>query len=117
MGDVVLADLLADRELVPDYQRAVDHFIVVIGDEQASLARRTARALRDSGRSVVYGIRGQSVRKQFSAAATEGAQETIILGPDEVAREVAMLRDMESGDEREVPLAELLDPKPATGES
>ncbi len=117
MGDVVLGDLLADRELVPDYQRAVDHFIVVIGDEQASLARRTARALRDSGRSVVYGVRGQSVRKQFSAAANEGARETIILGPDEVAREVALLRDMESGDEREIPVAELLHPKPAAGES
>ncbi len=117
MGDVVLADLLADRKLVPDFQRGVDHFIVVIGDEQASLARRVARALRDAGRSVVYGVRGQSVRKQFSAAANEGARDVIILGPDEVARQVAMLRDMASGDEREVPLAELLDPKPQTGES
>jgi len=117
MGDVVLADLLTDRELVPDVHRAVDHFIVVIGDEQASLARRVARALRDAGRSVVYGVRGQSVRKQFSAAANEGSREVIILGPDEVAREVAMLRDMESGDEREIALAALLDPQPAVGGS
>ena len=116
MGDVVLADLLAERDLAPAYRRAVDHFIVVIGDEQASLARRVARALRDAGRSVVYGVRGQSVRKQFSAAANEGAREVIILGPDEVAREVAMLRDMESGEEREVPLDGLLNPSPAVRE-
>jgi histidyl-tRNA synthetase len=108
MGDVVIGDLLRERGLAPSFRRSVDHFIVVIGDEQAPLARRIARSRRDRGISVVYGLRGQSVRKQFAAAATEGARETIVLGPDEAARGVAMLRNMASGEEREVPLGELL---------
>lgn len=109
MGDVVLGELLKDRDLVPEYRRAVDSFIVVIGEERAPLARRIARAQRDRGRSVVYGLGGQSVRKQFSAAASEGAAETIILGPDEVERGMVVVRDMESGEERERPLDELLE--------
>jgi len=115
MGDVVLTDLLQERGLAPDYGREVDHFIVVIGEDQAPLARRMARALRGKGRSVVYGIRGQSVRKQFSAAANEGAREVIILGPDEVQRERAVLRDMETGDEMEVTLQSLMEGDPEEG--
>lgn len=115
MGDVVLSDLLQERGLAPEYRREVDHFIVVIGEEQAPLARRVARALRGDGRSVVYGVRGQSVRKQFSAAANEGARKVIVLGPDEVQRERAVLRDMETGGEMEVTLQSLMEGDPREG--
>jgi histidyl-tRNA synthetase len=108
MGDVVLGEILREKGLAPEYRRSVDFFIVVIGDEQATPARKLARALRDEGHSVVYGLKGQSVRKQFSAAATEGAARTLILGPEEIARGVVMVRDMESGNEEEVALEALL---------
>ncbi len=108
MGDVVLSDLLIERGLAPEYRRQVDYFLVVIGEEQAGLARRLATSLRRSGHSALYGIRGQSVRKQFSAAANEGARQVIVLGPDEVSRGKAVLRDMVSGDEEEVTLQSLM---------
>ena len=57
----------------------------------------------------VDSLGSQSVRKQFSTAATEGARRTIVLGPDEVSRGVATLRDMVSGTEGEVSLDALLD--------
>jgi len=101
MGDVVLAEILREKGLVPEYRREVDAFVVAIGEEQAALARRVAGAQRARGRSVVYPLRRQSVRKQFSQASTEGAREVIILGPDEVARGVAVVRDMTSGEEHE----------------
>lgn len=109
MGDVVLGEILQEKGLAPEYRREVDFFIVVIGDEQAPLARRIARVQRDRGRSVVYDLRGQSVRKQFSSAATEGAHRTVILGPDEVSRGTAMVRSMETGEETETPLETLLE--------
>jgi len=108
MGDVVLSDLLTERQMAPDFRRQVDYFIVVIGDEQASLARRIAGARRARGDSVIYGVRGQSVRKQFSAAANEGALEVVVLGPEEVARGAAVVRDMASGEERTVGLDHLM---------
>jgi histidyl-tRNA synthetase len=113
MGDVVLGDLLRERELVPGYVRRVDFAIVSIGDEQRPLARRVARALREAGHSVVYPLRDQSVRKQFGAADSEGARRVVVLGPDEAARGVAVVRGMEEGDEREVPLEALTDPEGA----
>lgn len=109
MGDVVLSEILREREMAPDTARSVDFYIVAIGEEQAGLARRIAGARRGAGSSVLYSLGGQSVRKQFSAASTEGARRTIVLGPDEVGRGVATLRDMTSGTEREVGLDALLD--------
>ena len=107
MGDVVLGELLQERGLRPDYERAVDHFIIAVEAGQQPLALRLAHALRSQGRSVTYALREQTVRKQFSAAATAGAREVIVLGPDEVGRGVAVVRDMKSGEERRVALEAL----------
>lgn len=107
MGDVVLGEILKERGLAPEYRPGVDLFIVSIGTEQEPIARKIARARREGGRSVVYPLRSQSVRKQFAAAGSVGAREVIVLGPDEVGRGMAVVRDMNSGEEREVPLAAL----------
>ena len=107
MGDVVLGELLRDRDLAPPVGLEVDYFIVIIGEEHRELAQGIAHAQRDRGAGVQYALHGQPVRKQFTAAGNAGAREVIVLGPDEVARGCAVLRDMASGTEREVPLKEL----------
>ncbi len=107
MGDVVLGELLHDLDLAPRVVPEVDYFIVIIGEEHRELAYSIAHAQRDRGAGVQYALRELPVRKQFTAAGNAGAREVIVLGPDEVARECAVLRDMASGEEREVPLKEL----------
>ena len=107
MGDVVLGELIRERGLTPETRPHVDYYIVVIGEEHRKLALSIAHASRDRGLSVLYGLKEQSVRKQFTAAANAGARDVIVLGPDEVARSRAVIRNMVSGEEREVPLEEL----------
>jgi len=105
MGDVVLGELLRERGLAPAHARRVDDYLVAIGEEQRSVMLRIAHSLRSSGRSVVYALRDQSVRKQFKSAETEGAARVLVLGPDEAARGVMVARDMGTGQEEEVPIA------------
>ena len=107
MGDVVLGELIRDRGLMPETRPEVDFYIVIIGEEHRKLALSIAHANRDKGRSVLYGLRDQSVRKQFTAAGNAGARDVIVLGSDEVARGRAVVRNMESGEERQVPLEDL----------
>ncbi len=107
MGDVVLGDLIRERGLMPETRPEVDYYIVVIGEEHRKLALSIAHANRDRGLSVLYGLKEQSVRKQFTAAGNAGARDVIVLGPDEVARGRAVIRNMASGEEREVRLEEL----------
>jgi histidyl-tRNA synthetase len=104
MGDVVLGELLRERGLLPEVGRSVDYFLVTVGSDARPMALRLARALRDRGAGVVYPLREQAMKKQFSAAAAEGAREVVILGPDEVARGIAKVRTMATGEERELSL-------------
>ena len=104
MGDVVLAELLRDRGLAPSRFRRVDDYIICVSDAERPAVLGLARALRDRGRHVLYDLRARGVGRQFKAAHQAGAARAIVLGPDEVSRGVASLRDMASGDEREVPI-------------
>jgi histidyl-tRNA synthetase len=107
MGDVVLGELLRERGLVPEYQRSVDYFIVLVSEELRGDAVGIAGRLRESGSSVAYGLREQGVGKQMKAAAKEGAHKVLIVGPDELSRGCVMVRDMETGEEAEIALDSL----------
>ncbi|MGE0159248.1 MAG: histidine--tRNA ligase [Gemmatimonadales bacterium] len=107
MGDVVLGELLAERGLLPAYARQLDYFVVAVSAEQRAEALRIAHALRDKGRSVAYAFKEQGVTKQLKTADREGAREALIVGPDELARGCVVARDMGTGGEREISLAEL----------
>ncbi|HIB09022.1 MAG TPA: histidine--tRNA ligase [Gemmatimonadetes bacterium] len=108
MGDVVLGELLADRGLVPTFRRELDYFVVAVSPEERPEALRIAHTLRESGKSVAYSLREQSVVKQMKAAGREGASVVLILGPDELERGCLVARDMTSGEEREVVLSDLM---------
>lgn len=109
MGDVVLGELLKDRGLQEETGRSVDYFIAPVSPRERALALQLASSLRARGHSVVYPLAPQTMRKQLKSAGTAGARFTVVLGPDEVAEGVAVLRDMEDGSERRVELNTLID--------
>jgi histidyl-tRNA synthetase len=106
MGDVVLGELLADRGLIPGYDQGVDYFLIAVSEDERPAALGLAHRLRERGHSVAYALRAQGVGKQMKAAGREGARAVLILGPDEVQRGAVLLRDMASGEEREIPLSD-----------
>jgi histidyl-tRNA synthetase len=107
MGDVVLAELLRERGLLPESVEGPDYHVVTITEDQRPVLRQVARRLRDAGHSVSYTLRQVGVGKQFKDANTRNARQTVVLGPEEVGRGVAVVRAMGTGEEREVPLDEL----------
>jgi histidyl-tRNA synthetase len=110
MGDVVIAELLADRGLLPDTRPAIDYYIVVVGEAERPLQRRLAGVLRSRGHAVTYALRPGGVGKQFKEADARGARHVIVLGPAEVAAGIAVVREMASGEEQRMPLERLLAP-------
>jgi histidyl-tRNA synthetase len=110
MGDVVLGELLKERDLTSEYRRSVDYFVVPVTPRERPIALRVAAGLRAKGHSALYPLKPQSVRRQLKSAGSEGARWVVMLGPDEVGRGEAIVRDMESGSEDTVALGTLLDP-------
>jgi histidyl-tRNA synthetase len=107
MGDVVLGELLRERDLLPDGPVGPEYYMVTITDEQRPVMRRVARSLRDAGHSVSYTLRQVGVGRQFKDANARGALNAVVFGPDELARGVAVIRAMDTGEEHEVRLDEL----------
>jgi histidyl-tRNA synthetase len=107
MGDVVLRELLADRGLLPEPEAALDAVLIAITPDERPAMLRLAHRLRDAGWAVAYALQHQGVGKQFKQASALGARRTIVLGPDEVRDGLVVVRDMESGEERRVPLDSL----------
>jgi histidyl-tRNA synthetase len=109
MGDVVLAELLKDKGLLPAYDAGLDYYIVSVDEGTAVNVVRAeiAQRLRAKGHSVIYSLSGGSVGKQFKDAGARNAKHVIVLGPDEVAAGVANVKDMASGQEHKVKLNEI----------
>lgn len=79
MGDVVLAELLRDRGLLPSKTPGPQ---VWVAAETAALAgdvRRAATVLRRHGVSVEYALREQALMKQVKAARSAGAEWILTL--------------------------------------
>lgn len=108
MGDVVLAELLRRRDLVPARGTMVDYYVAYIGEEMRTLALRVTRALREQGSRATFDYGARGLGRQLKAANQAGALRAVVLGPDEVEQGNARVRDMKSGEERVVSLESLL---------
>ncbi|MBW3571924.1 MAG: histidine--tRNA ligase [Gemmatimonadetes bacterium] len=107
MGDVVLTELLRDRGLLPETRHTLDWYVIPVTPEQRPQVLALVHRLRDGGASVDYALKHQGVGKQFKNASALGARRTVIIGPEDVAEGVGVVKDMESGQESRVPLAEI----------
>jgi histidyl-tRNA synthetase len=108
MGDVVLGELLKERNVAPKASTELGAFLVAVSADDVATVLRLAHALRDRGMAVEYGLRHAPIRKQLELAAARGAPRAVIIGPEERAAGVALVRDLNAGTEGKVPLDKLL---------
>ncbi len=96
-----LAMLIAEPPHVP---RPVA--LVPIGEEAETFALRLVEDLRDVGLVVDLGYSGNLARRMRRADRI-GARAAVLLGEDELAKGVATVRDLDSGEQSEVALGDL----------
>lgn len=108
MGDVVLGELLKERGVAPKASIELGAFLVAVGGDDLPVVLQLAHALRERGIAVEYGLRHSGVRKQLELAAARGAARAVIVGPDERAAGVAVVRDLRTSTEAKVPIRQLL---------
>ena len=80
--------------------------IVPMGAPAAREAMKIAQTLREDGYHVDLGYSG-NMGKRMKRADKVNAIASVILGDDELAKNVATVRDMQSGEQAEVPLSDL----------
>jgi histidyl-tRNA synthetase len=107
MGDVVLGELLGEREGPPRAEPAVTVFVAAVSEEDRPSAIALAHALRERGVGVEYALRRQALGKQLELAAARRARAAIVIGSAERDAGEAVVRSLASGEERRVSLTEL----------
>ncbi len=90
----------------PEEGPQVDVFFVTLAPEARLPAFSLAGALRAEGISCDLDYMDRRARGQFKQADREGARYAVIIGDEELASGVCSLRDMVSGEQRTVPVAD-----------
>lgn len=86
-----------------------DVFVAVLDKQAQTTAFQLACKLRRAGLSVGYDTMQRSLKAQFKYADSQKAAYTLLVGGDELARGSVVLRDMQSSEQTEQPLADILD--------
>src|SRR6267143_103145 len=108
MGDVVLGELLKERGVTPKTSTELGAFLIAVGGDDLPVVLQLAHALRERGIAVEYGLRHAAVRQQLVLAAARGAARAVIVGPEERAEGLAVVRDLRTSTEAKVPIRQLL---------
>ncbi|MDX6380444.1 MAG: histidyl-tRNA synthetase [Rubrobacteraceae bacterium] len=90
----------------PEEGLKLDVFFVTLVPESSLLAFRLAGALRAEGLSCDLDYADRSAKGQFKQADRLGARYAVVIGEEELAAGICSLRDMKTGDQRRVPIAD-----------
>ncbi|MHA1597941.1 MAG: histidine--tRNA ligase [Alphaproteobacteria bacterium] len=82
--------------------------MIGLGEVAEEKALGLTQHLRHAGFRIELGYSG-NMKKRMKRANTVGAVAAVIIGDDELAKDIATVRNMETGDQVEVPLASLGD--------
>jgi histidyl-tRNA synthetase len=84
-----------------------DAFIAYLEEEAKIEAMKIASELRKAGIAVIMATGDKSLRGQMRQANSLGIAYALILGEQEISKRNVMLRDMRSGEQKTIPLAEI----------
>ncbi len=100
--------LLLQQQEGQDNGPASDLFIAALGEEAQRIAFPILHGLRTNGLQAGMDIEGRSLKSQMKQAGRANAAYTLILGEEEMTKNIAILRDMSTRAQEEIPLPENL---------
>jgi len=80
----------------------LEAYVASVEPGQSAEVFSLTQQLRDAGIAAVCDLEGRTLKAQFKQADRAAARFVVIVGPDEIAANAAVVRDMQSGDERTV---------------
>ena len=84
-------------------------YLVSMGEAAGDFIITLAHRLRSGGLRVDMNYEGKSLKGAMRKANDEGASVAVIVGDNELAKHCVMLKDMRTSQQREVPVAALVD--------
>ncbi len=106
-GDMVIMEVLKEKGLVPELISGVDDIVIPLSPDLRDIAVRVAASLRLSDRTVDLVLEDKKIKWAFKHAERTGAKRLVLLAPDEWSRNMIKVKDLETGEEKELSLKDL----------
>lgn len=106
-GDMVIMEVLKEKGLVPELISGVDDIVIPLSPDLRDIAVRVAASLRLSDRTVDLVLEDKKIKWAFKHAERTGAKRLVLLAPDEWSRKMIKVKDLETGEEKELSLKDL----------
>ena len=106
-GDMVIMEVLKEKGLVPELISGVDDIVIPLSPDLRDIAVRVAASLRLSDRTVDLVLEDKKIKWAFKHAERTGAKRLVLLAPDEWFRKMIKVKDLETGEEKELSLKDL----------
>ena len=107
MGDVTLQMFLDGHKLMPKFEPETDTTVILIGDVY-EVAQKTLSSLREEGLRLAVDTTGRKLDTQLKSAVKSGIPYVIFIGEHELASQRFKLKDLRSGEEKELSLERLV---------
>lgn len=100
--------MAAENEGIARIDDELDVYVIPVGDSSREKVLGIVEMLRKAGLSVDYDLMRRSLSKNLRYASSAKAKKVIIAGEKELAKGAATLRDMKSGEQKEIKLESLI---------
>jgi histidyl-tRNA synthetase len=103
-GDVVVLELLKDKDLLPNLPGGVDAVVFPMETSTRREAMQVAATLRAEGKAVDLVLDKKKMKWVFKHAERRGATELVVIGPDDVAAGEYSVKNLETGEKTRRPM-------------
>jgi histidyl-tRNA synthetase len=104
-----LHDVMEELGIGPRPQTTAQVFMTIFSTDQLAASLHLTRELRAAGLNVITALEPDtSLGKQFKEADRKGVRYVLVLGPDDLARGEVVLKDLGSGEQRNVARSDLV---------
>ncbi|VEF47678.1 histidyl-tRNA synthetase [Bacillus freudenreichii] len=103
-----LLSALDAEEVELPHEEAVDCYIIALGDEAMNYSMPLLQQLRREGFSAEKDYMGRKMKAQFKAAERLHAKHVLIIGEDELEKGLAVIKDLQTGEQEDVPLENIV---------
>ena len=107
-GDVVISEVLKEKNLLPNPTRTLDYFIIPFSENELEIAYKITGALRKNNYDVEMPLSILKIKKALGLAGELHARYALIVAPEELKRNKVVIKDLEAHSEKEIDIRLLL---------
>lgn len=106
-----VADVIEERGLFEDMRKTqTEALVTIFSEDLTDMSLLVAKNLRENDiNAQIYQETGADLKKQVKYASQKGIPYLIVIGPDEVEKDTVVVKNLETGEQKDVKLAKLID--------